>query len=443
MKAKTLALFLFFISLNLVSAQQPLRMTGSEFVYNAQSLKTVNFDATSPFDTYLIKLDDGNLVPIPQWDASASNNSGPVCYVSGATPELTAVFTNCTTDLWIKGVSSLNLEVLSFPPLQLSPSTDGTVTYGPQTATIGSPAMIFSFPSETIRYIEEFSIVWKMCNVNSNNESDWQVIATSINPVYVTYKKPDSTIPFETVLHLGCSNANGLSGPAAEATIVNALFTPFLSTNFEVRRKGDNQVMTYYASIDPDNSCSDLATMLKSPDADGRCGAMAELFNTMIKDQGIGGSNGVAITAMGTVPPNSPPVVPLTNASKAQMSVDAINQFGVDDIELDLLSDFYHFMVKNWSGYAEGTFLPLPGGDYEEAKSSVGDPGIPGQGNITDPRSIFINHIFITYGGKIYDPSYGLIQNNADLANYEDNSLNVVSGTIVYRLVNNVKQYYS
>ena len=443
MKAKNV--FLFILIPFFAATQNPLQpgqVTGSEFEYAAQALQSVNFDATSPFDTYFISKDDGNLWQVPQWDVSQTNNPAPVGYAGGATPEITAVFSNCPAKIWIKGAVAVGTETLSFPPLELT-SSGGTVTYGPQVAMTGAPAMPFTFPSQMVQYIEKFEIVWKMCNTNSSNENDWTEIATSSNPVYVTYDNPDSSFPFHTVLHLGCSNANGLSGPPSMAgpAIVDAMFAPFLASTFDIRRTSDDKKLTYYADPDGGSSCPDLASLLKSIDGDARCGGMAELFNTMVKDQGITGSNGVAITHQGTTV-GGQAVVSLTPASITDMNADAVAQFGVNDIQLEPESHFYHFMVKNWSGYSEGNFLELDGTTYDEAKSSIGDMGIPGQGDVTDPRSIFVNHIYITYDNKIYDPSYGIIQSNTSLATYEDNSLEVVSGTIVYRIANNMKKYY-
>ena len=276
--------------------------------------------------------------------------------------------------------------------------------------------------------------------VNSTDENDWVDIGSSSNPVYVTYKQPVSSTPYHTVIHLGCKSANGMlaSSTSEELALVNMMYQPFLYMTFNVRRISDNQKLFYYAppNID-DGACITMDLLLASPDGNGRCGAFAELFFTIIKDQGIPGAQQVGIAHAGSLI--------LSSASEAAMEADAIVQFQTpsSDVLFATGTNLYHFMVKNWSGYSEGAFLPLLNSamDYDEAKSSPGGTGVSGQGGVTDPRSIFINHSYVKYGGNIYDPSYGKIQVE-DISIYEDNNLEVVSGAIVYRNTGNGPKWY-
>lgn len=446
MKIKTLLISLLFLLKTTVSIGQV--ETVGEFEYAATELKTVQFVASDASKYFLMLHDDQiTILPFPQWN---ENESGPVGFVSGATPRITAKFTNCPSEVWIKGSTSLELEQgtveeLFFPPMLLT-SSGGEVTYGAQNAMIGDfPGMPYVFTAETVRYIEQFEIQWKMCATNSTDENDWVDIGSSSNPVYVTYKKPISAntfyAPYHTVIHLGCKNANGMSAssPSEELALVNEMYQPFLSTTFNVRRVSDNEKLYYYKppNID-DGACITMDLLLASSDGNGRCGAFAELFYTIIKDQGIPGAQKVGI--------NHAAPITLSSASVVAMETDAIAQFQTpsSDVLFTVGTNVYHFMVKAWSGYSEGAFLPLSNSamDYDEAKSSPGGMGVSGQGGVTDPRSIFINHLYVKYGGNIFDPSYGKIQVD-DLSLYEDNNLEVVSGAIVYRnTINGPKWYF-
>ena len=101
-------------------------------------------------------------------------------------------------------------------------------------------------------------------------------------------------------------------------------------------------------------------------------------------------------------------------------------------------------MVKNWGNISQGQFIPLTGANnIAEARSHPGLPGILGQGNVQDPRSIFANHAVVKYNGKLYDPSYGKSYLNLNMGSYEDASIDAVRGVIVKILFNSgTYRYY-
>ncbi len=451
MKIKLGLLLLFlWVTCNSLTAQQKKQvMASEEFAYNAQKLKSIDF-FDSGNNTFLLRKDDETVLVPPQWDPSIPNNPRPVGYVSGTTPQIYAVFENCTKPLWIKGNGILgagtpNPIALTFPATELIPS-GGEVNYGPVSPLLNGAN--FAFPALTVAYYERFDIEWKACITNSPTEADWITIETSSNPIYVTYKKPEREIPFLTVIHLGCTNANGISGPEATAgpAIVDAMFTPFAKENFDVRRTSDNVKLTYYAASNTSeaSTCIDMKGMLvnNTPGSpgDGRCGAFGELFYRMIKDQGLSGVVGNVIFPQGLGgPPDYITSMSLASQAAAHAAAEAHWE---NNNTIEIEEKNYFFLVKEWSGVTVNNFIPLTGLTLNRAQSSMGDLGVPGQGNVADPRSIFRNHLYIQYGGKSYDPSYGITIDNTSLASYEDLNINAVSGTIVKRIENNAPKYY-
>jgi hypothetical protein len=105
-------------------------------------------------------------------------------------------------------------------------------------------------------------------------------------------------------------------------------------------------------------------------DANGQCGAWAELFIDVLAAQGISGAKKIAVYA-------------------------ASNP-GADG-----------FLVKDWtftgSGSSPGTspYVWVVGVDAIDSPN-----GAPGQGN-PNPPGAFYNHFIVKYGNRYYDPSYG------------------------------------
>lgn len=433
----------FSMSAQVEPLQKKQVMTGEEFEYAAQKLKSVEYNAVDALDLIFVTDDSGTLTDFPQWSETNAADMEPVVYISGATPTIKAIISNCTSPIWIKGIGTLNgtggATALTLPPMMLTP-VGGSVTYGPEKLKDGTTDFVLT--AEKVAYYEKFDIEWKFCSTNSSTESDWVTIETSSNPVYATYKKPDAFFPFHTVIHLGCKNADGISGPETTAAqaIVDAMWVPFASSTFDVHRVSDDALLTYYADSNPTpaGTCVNLAGMLGNSTGDGRCGAMGELFYRMIKDQGLTDGIGNAILPAGSV---SGSTTDMSTASIAAAHAAAMSNWTTNNT-IVIEDESYYFLVKEWSGFSANGFIPLVGTTFNEAQSSPGDAGIPGQGNVTDPRSIFPNHVYIHFKGKIYDPSYGVILPSTSLAGYEDASLNVVSGTIVKRMVAGVPEYY-
>ncbi|MEO1514316.1 MAG: hypothetical protein AAFV95_04865 [Bacteroidota bacterium] len=397
-----------------------------DFVRASQELEEVSFEEEDSSYDIIIASDQTDFYFPPQWKKDTRK---PVAYVSGRRPKITAKFKNCEATFWVKGMRD---GILYLPPLEVI-LNGSTAIYGPAIANQ-------AFEPSKVQYFQNFDIEWKICNTNSSNEEDWELIETSYNNLYVTHDIPASeqglfgpTSVYHTSLHLGCVNANGLSG---ESEIVSNMYTPFLE--FDVRRTSDNLLLTYYSNRATVTRCNTLQLLLESVDGDGRCGAFAMLFDDMIKVQGISGSRCRGMTVAGPVGING--FVALSSAALDKIRVNAETFFGINDVMIDY--ELYHFLVKEWDNTTEGTFIPLSGDSYESAKSDPGALGVRGQGNVDDPRSIFLNHAIVTYDNELFDPSYGKKYNHQDLALYEDEAITVVSGTIIHRVINGEMNYF-
>ena len=447
----------------LLKAQNPelgtRQVTGEEFEYAFQELLTMQFTDDGSGAVYPLKNDNGTVTSLTQWNKDASPQAEPICYKSGSVPQVTAVFTNCISNIWIKGIVKANDDItLYLEPRELTPSgATGEVTYGPEPMKTSLPiTQTFAFVPNTIRYFEDFQIEWKMSYSNSPNENDWQTITTTSNQMYALYGTPEDSKPYHTVVHLGCKNADGMGGPEATAgiSIVDAMFEPFENPIFNVRRISDNAKITYYKDNVTPNTCTNIVSLLANPAnqsdpnnpyVDGKCGAMGELFYRVIRDQGLTLGRGNKIMPKGMLIPGLP-ATQMATESIIKIGEDAVAKWGPNHgvmiLTLPTGNRLNFFLVKEWPDVTESDFIMLDGSNWGEAQSDLGGPGIKGQGGVDDPRSIFPDHVYIHYNGKTYDPSYGTTLNNVDLNSYEEDSLAAVRGTLVRRIENGAFAYY-
>ncbi len=215
--------------------------------------------------------------------------------------------------------------------------------------------------SEEVGYNNSFSTRW---DISFNNGDNWSDIeGESSNELYLTWKSGPSTA-FETVLHIGCTKANG---ETSRDSILSDIWSEF--TDCSVRVKGTTTDMTYWGSAATSTaygSPQGTAQLLKL--GGGRCGDWAIFFEDILSTQGI------------------------TN----------VNVFGIE-----VGTPSVGFLVKNWSFSGSGT-----SGDSDFPylfSSEVTDmTGVAGQGN-SNPKSDFSNHALIwdSSNSKLYDPSYG------------------------------------
>ena len=195
--------------------------------------------------------------------------------------------------------------------------------------------------------------------------------------LYLTWKQapPQETEVtfYETVLHIGCTNANGKSD---DQQIVSSIWNEF--TDCSVIRKGGLDPMTYWGSAAFDSTYSrQQGTRQLLRLNGGRCGDWAPFFCDLLAVHGIA----------------------------LQKKVIYIQYESVG------------FLVKNWKFESEGTsgnsIFPFLQTEYTKCY------GIPGQGN-DNPKAYFTNHALVWSPNMktLFDPSYGSLIETSDSIEY-------------------------
>jgi len=189
------------------------------------------------------------------------------------------------------------------PPVMYGQGPDGLVFEAEHAATLDdytftTNGIVSTALAGTVKYYGGDDILKIKWRISPNGGGSWMNAGTSDNTAYLILENHDpSTYMFETVIDIGCRNANGM---VVDATPDHTLrdFTDAIFHEFEdldVRRVHDSTPMKYwgpYASWDngppyyvPHPDVFDTAGLLKN--GDGRCGAWMRFFNDCLKAQGI------------------------------------------------------------------------------------------------------------------------------------------------------------
>jgi hypothetical protein len=133
---------------------------------------------------------------------------------------------------------------------------------------------------------DSFQITWKL---NSNSEGGqpkpvgWVSIGTTENPMYLTYANPvdfprGDVRLWWTLVHLGSKNAKG---EHEEAQVIAKIWEDF--TGLYVKRVDGTQLKYYGRPLETNVVLNDLLA-----DGSGQCGTWAQLFIRVLRAQGIG-----------------------------------------------------------------------------------------------------------------------------------------------------------
>jgi len=289
-----------------------------------------------------------------------------------------------------------------------------------------------------IDFFNPMEIKWEL---SPDGGATWLNVGKSDDRVYVMLANPVANSLYETIVDIGCRNADGKSNANDGVT---AIWGDFQGPIPGVRRKvmdGDNNVdgvnMRYWL---PANSTPQtLAGMLASPVGNGSCVAWSELLHETVRAQGIPGSQIYEVQAStivnpdadgflvknwnfghhvrtgplggcetaanpddfqaipeGPAPPDASCVTPGPNGTLGTAP-------GGNDVEADGLfagtAHPYLLFTGQWGGDPA-----QPYGD--QAGDVANQPGVAGQHN-AEPPEFFYNHYVVRYGIEIYDPSYG------------------------------------
>jgi hypothetical protein len=216
-----------------------------------------------------------------------------------------------------------------------------------------------------VDFFDPITINWK-CTFDGG--STWYDAGISTNRCYVTLGDPLTAV-FYTLVHLGCTNADGEDTTTG---CIARIWSKFSDLN--VQRVGGTQMQywgTYASQYPAPEDAFSTAGLLKN--ADGRCGAWARFLIDCFRVQGI--------------------------TSASVQGITTKNILGGNGVG---------FYVKNW------VFSTNPPTDL---------PGIPAQGN-SNPESRFADHAVVLESSTVYDPSYG--EDYTNLTIWEDASLDLL-----------------
>ena len=316
-------------------------------------------------------------------NADSSKKYHPIAYCSTATMSATSVFKpNCRNSNNTDFISAYDVEAavkkLRFTPYLSENSNDWSnpVNFNMSGTTVTAAGPFSS--TAKVSYHNSFELAWEV-GFGEAGTSDSNLLwerSYSEHELYLTFKKAlPATKFYETVLHIGCANANGKSN---EQQIVSCIWGGFTGRN--VKRK-DGTPLSYYRSYLTE--VTSVGMLLQQ--TDGQCGSWANFFQTALSSHGI-------------------------------------------DSDYIMFKHQDHsvvgFLVKTWSFSGTGTSgnvdfpyintLPPSGNLIDSTHYNWGSPaevlyiaGTTGQNN-SKPASLFNNHQIIRYNGIYYDPSYGI-----------------------------------
>ncbi len=324
-----------------------------------------------------IRSDDGGTnYTAPHWndpDGDGDPSDGhayPVAYVSDT--KLT-VAPEWKLEPEVDGV---NLKVKASGPDSISIDEVNAQVNGDKVDLASSAQATDEFEKDKVRYWEEFELAFE---ASFQGEDEWVEVGTSKNQLYVTRGAPAVSPLYHTVVHLGCSNADG---ETTESDIVDAIYAEF--ANRSVQRV-DGIQMTYWAQ---DSSgvyqmgAQTTSALLAAPDGNGNCEAWSLLLRDMLRAQNISADRVI--------------VAPLDLRERA-------------------------LLVKNWDFTGAGDTSQYF--THEYPTDVVVGAKLPAQGN-SDPPPAFNAHWITRVGTEYFDPSYGTPKRSS-LKEYE---INAVSG---------------
>ena len=306
----------------------------------------------------------------PAVNQATKDSQSPICFTRGKKIKLSAKFKVAGE----KATDNENVLVkadLGFGTAKI----EGTVAVG-KGADEASLALTESSEAlpDTVDAESAWSIKWQSVD---HDGATWFDAGASTHLRYVLLGDPNSKIYF-TLLDISCVAAKGKN---SADDLVAESFKPFAGakgTGSGFARKGDGVRMSYYnkgSSTATGDAVQTTAGMLGSADGTGRCGGWATLLRHMWDMHGV--------------------------ASSRRWFIRATDE--------SLMNFDLRFLVKNCKFKASGT---RAGSAYTHegaiAKKEVEkQDGIPGHGQ-DNPQFDFGDHVVVIYGGKLYDPSYGV-----------------------------------
>ncbi|MCK4983051.1 MAG: hypothetical protein KAS17_09020, partial [Victivallaceae bacterium] len=258
--------------------------------------------------------------------------------------------------------------------------------------------------SAEVGHDSSYSTRW---DISFNDGDNWTDIdGDTSNELYLTLQS-GATTAFETVLHIGCTNADG---ETTAAGVVADIWSEF--SDRDVRSKS-NMRFIYWLTSSPAQT---LADMLKTTDGDSSCLAFAQLLEATLEAQGLSASV-IELT------PVDGDVMLVKNWNYGNNINSGPNHTNDSTRSGDDLLVTNPSATFNWTCILPGNDLTIDstrGGDdvikdgifygtnfpYAYSYDVKSGSRIPAQGNNNSP-GLFVNHFIIKAYNKFYDPSYG------------------------------------
>ncbi|MEJ7712737.1 MAG: hypothetical protein WKF84_23535 [Pyrinomonadaceae bacterium] len=156
----------------------------------------------------------------------------------------------------------------------------------------------------TVKFYNPLQIEWK---VSFDNGKKFRSAGKTDNRVYVMLSDPTTPVLYETLLDVGCRNADGKT---TNTDVVAAIWADFAGPIPGVKRKKmdghnvtDGVGMRYW---NPEiSTCQSYNVMLQVADGNGSCIAWSQLLHHTLKAQGIAGSEIYELTPDLTLNPDA------------------------------------------------------------------------------------------------------------------------------------------
>jgi hypothetical protein len=340
-------------------------LVGSIALCEAFGVIKVDWNADAGGKEFAVTQDSGAAFTGSDWDVSRTRQANPVAFQSGSNLKLIPTF-NAPT---------------SSPPTAIRAQVtlgNSTKTYTLPWAECGEgfsiPAPV---PAGTVGYFENVQVTWSV----SHDSEAWEDAGTSTHEIYFTRGTPQAGLAQETLFWVACSACHGKS---ADEDIIDGIWSKFSSGSGPTNLcRRDGTPMKYWgekALINASTSLYFSASELLA-DADGKCGAWAQLLTSSMQVQKIK-----------SVDTSIEPI----NKNEGFL----IKNYTPKNIPTSSLAYPYAFFwsMEEYSAY--------PGNH----PALIDETGVPGQ-NISNPTSTFADHALVRVsfpeGEKYYDPSYG------------------------------------
>ena len=333
----------------------------------------------------------------PHWQKTGSDSSRsfPVVLTAGNPIAVTATFAvepaDFAGDLYIMGTGADAYDA------------SHRLVFAPQNAALADGiASVTLSAAPTARRVDVFDAMRLEGAYGVKKQGAFTAApVVSEHQVYVTWAPPLASSLYQTLVHLGCKAAKGVTGTPGvnDDLVLKAIWEHAFDREKKtqpIRRMSDGKPLSYYGFFDTNNNgqwdgepddknrnATDVQTvagLLKT--GNGQCHAWVEFLYEVLKAQGLK-----------TI--KSSPIEKVRIDRKSENAGFAIQHW--------ITSGNSPWQVGNADAGVDGSQATLPA-----AGEACDATGVPGQGTSPNPPSNFKEHYIVYMNFHFYDPSYGL-----------------------------------